>query len=143
MPFDPHQPGTQDRAWLELLESQPAWQPQAEGLVIVSPHPDDEILGAGGLIASYAQTGRRITLISVTDGEAAFPEWEGLAKVRRGELESALNCLGASMVRVVRLGLPDGDVCLHRTLLQDILAQILSASSLLVAPFERDGHPGS
>ncbi|HEY6458127.1 MAG TPA: PIG-L family deacetylase [Steroidobacteraceae bacterium] len=141
MPFDPNHPGTHERAWLELLEAQPVWWPQARSLVVVSPHPDDEILGAGGLIASYMRSGRRVALVSVTDGEAAFPDWEELARVRRRELDCALGCLGASAVRIERLGLPDGDVQSHRATLRSMLSRVISPSTLLVAPFERDGHP--
>jgi hypothetical protein len=39
----------------------------------VTPHPDDEILGAGGLIRACAMAGRKVTVLSVTDGEAADP----------------------------------------------------------------------
>lgn len=141
MSFDPNQPGTHERAWLDLLAAQPAWWPQAQSLLVVSPHPDDEILGAGGLIASYVRSGRPVTLVSVTDGEAAFPDWTGLANLRCRELDCALACLGASTVRIERLGLPDGEVDGHRAMLRNILSSAISPSTLLVAPFEGDGHP--
>lgn len=39
-------------------------------VVIVAPHPDDETLGCGGLIARRAAEGRRIVVVVITDGRA-------------------------------------------------------------------------
>ncbi|EPM97523.1 hypothetical protein A259_30857, partial [Pseudomonas syringae pv. actinidiae ICMP 19070] len=41
--------------------------------VIIAPHPDDEILGCGGLMSQLAQLQRNLLLISVTDGTASHP----------------------------------------------------------------------
>jgi GlcNAc-PI de-N-acetylase len=37
--------------------------------VIVAAHPDDEVLGAGGLISVLAASRARLRLVAVTDGE--------------------------------------------------------------------------
>ena len=39
-----------------------------KGLVVVAPHPDDESLGCGGLIAEARRLGRAVRLVVVTDG---------------------------------------------------------------------------
>jgi hypothetical protein len=64
------------------------------GIVVVSPHPDDEVLGAGGLICSAARAGQNLIVLSVTDGEAAYPDWKGLDRIRQREVSDALNVLG-------------------------------------------------
>ncbi|WP_338337804.1 PIG-L family deacetylase, partial [Xanthomonas citri] len=46
----------------------------ATRVVVVSPHPDDEVLGCGGLLAMAIASGRQALIVSVTDGEAAYPQ---------------------------------------------------------------------
>src|ERR1700722_17460102 len=81
--IDPSLPGTDERAWQRVLANAPDWMPPDGPLLIVSPHPDDEILGAGGLIHTWKKLGRIVTVISVTDGEAAYPQWRRLGRIRR------------------------------------------------------------
>jgi hypothetical protein len=38
----------------------------------VAPHPDDEILGAGGLVRALTLAGTRVEIWAVTDGENRF-----------------------------------------------------------------------
>jgi len=139
--FDPDLPGTADRLWLDMLHAQPRWSPHTDFLIVVSPHPDDEVLGAGGLIASYARRQAWVVVISVTDGESAYPDWSGLDLVRRNELKTALAQLGAARVPVVRLGLPDGQVRFHLGTLRNALSKWVTPSVTLIAPYEEDGHP--
>lgn len=47
--------------------------PDGHRAVIIAPHPDDEVLGCGGLMQGLAALGRPIQLISVTDGSASHP----------------------------------------------------------------------
>lgn len=42
-------------------------------LVIVAPHPDDETLGCGLLIAAAVRAGVRVAVIALTDGQASHP----------------------------------------------------------------------
>jgi LmbE family N-acetylglucosaminyl deacetylase len=109
--------------------------------LVLAPHPDDETLGAGGLIHHYGQRRLRVTIVSVTDGEAACPEIDDLARIRRRELGLALDMLSAADARIIRLGLPDGHVGEHRTELSAALRSIAAPDCLWVAPFEHDGHP--
>src|ERR1700730_18852108 len=107
---DPTNAGTPEERWRELLEDRPEWSPQNGPLLVVSPHPDDEVLAACGLSHAGAAAGRAVTIVSVTDGEAAFPRWHGLDLVRRDELKGALRKLSQTHVSVLRIGLPDGKV---------------------------------
>src|SRR5580692_8282234 len=92
--FDTSIPGTPECYWAAL--EPPAWSPRAGPLVVVAPHPDDETLGAGGLIHTWAaRHGLPVVIVSVTDGEAACPEIPNLAAVRRSELEAARRELGS------------------------------------------------
>lgn len=138
--FDPTDVGTPEHDWQVSLSSTPAWSPRPGRLIVVSAHPDDEILGAGGLMHTWAAAGHPITVVSVTDGEAAFPAWRGLDLVRRGELKGALRKLCPTHVTVVRIGLPDGGVARYANRLRNALLSLLDTGVTLLAPFERDGH---
>jgi GlcNAc-PI de-N-acetylase len=71
--------------------------PQLERLVVVSPHPDDETLGVGGLIADSANRGVPIVILSVTDGEAASTDRTRLGSRRQRELRNAMRCLRSAV----------------------------------------------
>jgi LmbE family N-acetylglucosaminyl deacetylase len=138
--FDTAVPGTPEEAWRVLLEAQPSWLPDGVPLIVVAPHPDDETLGAGGLIASYARCLRPVIVVSVTDGEAADPGWAGLRAIRRAELRRALSLLSPQMILHTRLGLADGHVARHEQSLRRHLLSLVRPGAILVAPYERDGH---
>ena len=64
---DDHHPGTDERTWLGTsrlteLPRLSEWRPRR--LVVVAPHPDDEVLGAGGLLGYMADVGVETTVVS-------------------------------------------------------------------------------
>lgn len=139
--MQPVRPGTTAESWTRLLAQQPVWTPRTESLVVLSTHPGEETLGAGGLIASYRQWRRPVIVVSVTDGEAACPGWPHLGEIRRDELLQALHRLCAEGLTLARLGLPDGQVRRRERALQEALFGLAPSGSLLVVPFEGDGSP--
>jgi LmbE family N-acetylglucosaminyl deacetylase len=110
-------------------------------LLVVAPHPNDEILGAGGLIRTWAARGRPVNVLSLSDGEAAAPQIEGLATVRREELREALRKLCPTHVSVTRLGLPDGKIGEHLNRVRNALMSFCRDQLTLIAPYEHGGHP--
>ncbi len=80
--------------------------------LILAPHPDDESLGCGGLIAQCVQSNRLPLVVVLTDGAGshpgshAFPA-ERLRAVRADEVRTAVGCLGLPPERVIFLGEPD------------------------------------
>jgi LmbE family N-acetylglucosaminyl deacetylase len=139
--INPSLPGTDERAWQEILADAPDWMPPDGPLLIVSPHPDDEILGAGGLIHTWKNLGRSVTVVSVTDGEAAYPQWRRLGQIRREELREALHVLSDHPVLIVRLGIPDGHVAEYGNKLRSAVFSLLDPGTTVLAPYEHDGHP--
>lgn len=127
--------------WLSYLETFPGWKPELRPMLIVSPHPDDEVLGVGGLIASHVQQKLPVKVVAVTDGEAAYPDVPKLAAVRQMEQENALAHLGLQSDQIVRLSFPDGDVASREVRLAENLASILSGDWYVVAPWAHDPHP--
>src|SRR5579871_3737600 len=96
--------------WTDWAAQLPVWAAPPAPLLIVSPHPDDETLGAGGLIATALSQRRSVVILSLTDGEAARPEVPNLAQLRQKELARAMQILSPQQPRIVRLGLPDGEL---------------------------------
>lgn len=118
----------------------------AHRLVVASPHPDDEVLGCGGLIAHAARVGVPVVIVAVSDGEHCYPghrEWtpERLRRVRANELHDALRALGVDASRVVRLSMDDGAIGEARDALGVILADVLRPTDVLLSPWSCDGHP--
>jgi LmbE family N-acetylglucosaminyl deacetylase len=139
-PFDPAVPGTAEPSWENALVAARDWQPEPRPLLVVSPHPDDEVLGVGGLMRAHARAGFSVAVLSVTDGEAAYPDWEGLRRTRRDELAEALRVLGGG-IESRHLGVPDGQVADYRDLLSEVVNHFSQDRPLLAAPYECDGHP--
>jgi LmbE family N-acetylglucosaminyl deacetylase len=139
--FNPAQHGTPETNWQTALKDAPLLSLPSSAIVVVSPHPDDEVLGAGGLIRSAARAGCEVAILSVTDGEAAYPDWKGLDRIRRREVRDALSILVPQTVATRHLSIPDGKVDENRSALFEAIDRRLSHSTLLIAPYECDGHP--
>ncbi|MEJ6069414.1 PIG-L family deacetylase, partial [Psychrobacter sp. 16-Bac2893] len=83
---------------------------------IFAPHPDDEVLGCGGLLQQLAANGNPIVLIHVTNGTQSHPNshvysQEKLNIIRPQESIKALEVLSvAHQVTTVALDLTDGNV---------------------------------
>ena len=150
--------GTPERVWAAagVPADLPVWEPPAHGrLVVVSAHPDDEVLGCGGLVARVAAAGTPVLVVAVTDGTASHPgstAWTPavLGARRPAELREALDRLGAGRAEVVRLRLPDGAVAAHEDAVAGALADLLHGATggddagpgdLLVSVWRGDGHP--
>ena len=84
-------------------------------LVVVAPHPDDESLGCGGLIAAARAEGRDVRLVVVSDGcgshthSALYPPAR-LRDLREAETLRAVAVLGMAPDSVTFLRLPDAHV---------------------------------
>jgi LmbE family N-acetylglucosaminyl deacetylase len=81
--------------------------PDARHIVVLAPHPDDESIGCGGLLAHASRRGADITVVFATDGDDMLVADAGgdLGSRRREEAIAACTILGA---RPVFLGFRDG-----------------------------------
>jgi LmbE family N-acetylglucosaminyl deacetylase len=146
--FDHRVSGTSETRWRQagLADLNALDLPaRAAQLVVLAAHPDDETLGAGGLIAAAADRGIPVTVVVATNGEASHPQsptWspERLAAVRKQEVQAALAVLDPA-ARVVFLGLPDGRLHQQRAVLVKRLRALLPAGALIASPWRGDGHP--
>lgn len=118
-------------------------RPEAGRLLVVAPHPDDEVLAAGGLIARLAASGTEVTVLSLTDGEAAYGPRHArdMAARRPGEAQRGLERLLGASPRIIRMGLPDGGLAHHVGAIAEGIAAHSGSGALCLTPHERDGHP--
>ncbi|EYT64647.1 SAM-dependent methyltransferase [Curtobacterium flaccumfaciens UCD-AKU] len=148
--FDHRERGTDPAAWTRFLDGvdAPAIDLADTGSVlVVAPHPDDETLGAGGLIAAAAQAGTPVHVLLLTRGERSHPDSptttaEALAAARDAEFVAAVRVLHPD-VTSTSVGIPDGTTREHRDRVTEAVDQALAAAAhpvLLVAPWPGDGH---
>jgi LmbE family N-acetylglucosaminyl deacetylase/SAM-dependent methyltransferase len=114
-------------------------------LLVIAAHPDDESLGAGGLIAAASARDATITVVIATDGEASHPQSsthtrEQLAAVRRDEVQAAVAEV-APGAAVHFLGLPDGRLATHTAALTAQLEYFARTCTHVVSPWSGDRHP--
>ena len=146
--------GTDAQTWqhwqglqqLPVLDIKTAF-PKGRRVCILAPHPDDEILGCGGLIQQLVAQGNPIVIIAVTNGTASHAHStqysaSDLNDLRPQETKAALHVLGvAEQVKRVALNLPDGQVYQQKNSLYLALEHIIQEHDILVATFAQDGHP--
>jgi LmbE family N-acetylglucosaminyl deacetylase len=139
-------PGTSEaewRAWPGLGALPVLDYGDWHSVVVIAAHPDDEVLGVGGLLSLLAAQGVRLRLVAVTDGEASHP---GIADVpalvarRVSETESALSALGARATEIVRLGMPDTGLASREGELAEALKEAAAGFQVCLAPWEADVH---
>ena len=114
--------------------------------VVISPHPDDEILATGGLLAMLARDGTNVCVVAVTDGGASHPgsmRWPAplLAVHRRAESLEGLALLGLAPQIREALQVPDGQVRSHLRTIVCWLRHFLRPDDVVLSTWERDGHP--
>lgn len=121
------------------------------GVLVLSPHPDDETLGCGGLLALAAQGGRRVRVVLVSDGAASHPGsavWppRRLAALRLREMRAALAVLGPGAGALLALGLPDGAIPDAGPAFEAALAAVLAGpareigASTVLTTWRHDPH---
>lgn len=109
-------------------------------LLLLAAHPDDESLGAGGVLALHARAGGRAAVAFATDGEAGgAPRGPALAARRRFEARAACRRLG---VDCEFWGLADGGLS-RETRLAAFVAEAVGRRRpvLLLRPAVDDPHP--
>ena len=105
-----------------------------ERLLIVAPHPDDEALGAGGLLALYGEQCDVLVLTDGAKGHKGVPEdIEKDVRARQFLAEMEL----VKPRRHIMLGLPDAALWDHKTCLNDF---DMSGYTKVFAA-ECDAHP--
>ncbi|WP_231403059.1 PIG-L deacetylase family protein [Hymenobacter guriensis] len=116
--------------------------------LVVAPHPDDETLGCGGLIALLRQAQVPVWVVLVSDGTMSHPgsrRYPPAARqaLREAELREALARLGVADAALTCLARPDGRVAADDAQALEQLAQLLLTTrpATVLTPWRRDPHP--
>ena len=85
---------------------------KGEPFLVLSPHPDDETLGAGGLISMAINIGLHVEVMVLTDGAGSHPSSstypkERLIELRRKEVADAAAILRLPIEHIHHLNLVD------------------------------------
>jgi len=84
----------------------------SDSILIIAPHPDDEIIGTGGLIVKKLHEGCKVNIVFLTDGECsgASSNQEETKQARISLSEKIAKKLGIPPENLFRMHLPDAFV---------------------------------
>ena len=108
---------------------------QSDRLVIIAPHPDDECIGAGGLLSLYSEI---CDVIVLTDGRQGQKNTacEAIKEIRKEEFINEMNYARVHSYRM--LGYEDGALLQHTDCLQEI---DFTPYTKIFIPWGDDNHP--
>jgi LmbE family N-acetylglucosaminyl deacetylase len=116
-------------------------------LMVLAPHPDDETLGCGAVIARARAAGDPVTVVVATDGRhssrSTVLDPERLARLRRDELDLACARLGVAASDIHQLDFEDGSLSGRVPELADELSVMLALyrPDVILVPCVQDHHP--
>ncbi|HEX3402883.1 MAG TPA: PIG-L family deacetylase [Acetobacteraceae bacterium] len=122
----------------------------SKSCLVLAPHPDDESLGCGGLIAACCAASRPPVVVILTDGSGSHPGSRlyppaKLATLREQEVAHAVRVLGLPPERLICLREPDTNAP-HVGPRFDAIVRRLSDyvrdldCSTILAPWRLDAH---
>lgn len=108
---------------------------QSDKILIIAPHPDDECIGAGGLLSLYPEL---CDVIVLTDGRQGTKDImpEDMKEIRRQEFEDEMKYVKVHAYRM--LGYKDGELLQHVDCLRDI---DFAGYTKVFIPWGDDNHP--
>ncbi|TCK28111.1 LmbE family N-acetylglucosaminyl deacetylase [Ancylobacter aquaticus] len=118
------------------------------GLLVIAPHPDDESLGCGGLIATCRAAGLPVSILIVSDGAGSHPGSTlfppmVLAALRQQEAILAAAALGVGPSHVHFAGLPDRSVPISGYEAEracDRIAALAATADVVAVTWRHDPH---
>ncbi len=120
--------------------------PPGARVVIIAPHPGDEVLACGGLLQLLSTLEHPLQLISITDGSASHPGsdvWPAsrLSVVRPQESVEALRRLGMPLhsLKWIRGGFCDDALAGREAQLSQFIARYLQPGDVVFSTWRNDG----
>jgi LmbE family N-acetylglucosaminyl deacetylase len=117
--------------------------PEGPNVLVLSPHPDDDILGCGGTLAKHQKAGHTITSVTLTDGslgDPTFSDRTALIEERERESERAAKIIGVS--RCVFLREKDQKLENKAPVIEKVGSLLDEIKpDLVYLPFFLDNHP--
>lgn len=120
--------------------------PKGARVVVVAPHPGDEVLSCGGLLQLLNALGHPLQLISITDGSGSHPGsdlWpeQRLSAIRPQESAEALRRLGLPLhsLKWIRGGFKDRALAGQEHKLCRFIQRYLRTGDVLFTTWRDDG----
>ena len=112
-------------------------------VLVIAPHPDDEVLGCGGSIAKLTAAGARVHVGYLTSGEQGSADFSvpELGLLREREARAAVSVLGVDPEEASFLRIGDGAVNPHDLAQAEALIRLVRQVRpvLTYLPHEHDG----
>lgn len=116
---------------------------RANRIVVLAPHPDDEILGCGGSLAWHTRQGAEVSVIYMTSGEACVSNLSDHAlvrQIREQEASDGASVLGIDDLHYLRF--KDGSLEYNSSTIKQLTTLIRQLRpDLIYAPHAADKHP--
>jgi LmbE family N-acetylglucosaminyl deacetylase len=129
--------------WGSGFKLQVVARPPRGRVLVLSPHPDDDVLGGGGALALHARQGDRVKIIYLFDGSGGEQDparRRAIARNREAEARLAAQILGANYLEFWRV--PDGASILNRSCATKLTRVWRAfAPDIIYAPSFLDPHP--
>lgn len=120
-------------------------------IIVFAPHPDDETLGCGGVIAKKRSEGYEVIIVVLTDGRHAFskvlgiysdPTPKELKKIRKKEVQKATKILGVQEENLIFLEFEDGSLEKFQEEAEEKVIQILKKNvpEEIYFPYKKDAN---
>lgn len=123
----------------------------AQNVLVLSPHPDDDVFGLGGALHKLSKCGSKITVAYLCDGSGGVPEGrdeEGepkridkdLIEIRKNEAKNSAEILGFNDLRF--FGYQDGKLAAGTAVaraLSDLINEV--KPDIIFVPSFLDNHP--
>jgi LmbE family N-acetylglucosaminyl deacetylase len=105
-------------------------------IIVFAPHPDDEVLGCGGVIAKRLSEGHNVSVIFLTDGRNCLkdlgvlsePSPLELKEIRKEEAERSARTLGVRKEDLTFLEIEDGKLQENEGKARESVAETLKES---------------
>ena len=87
-------------------------KPEGTRVLVIAPHPDDEVIGCGGTISLHRKLGHKVSILYLTDGERGVKNMNPIktAELRRMEAIRSSEHLNVPEENLYHLHLRDGDL---------------------------------
>ena len=106
-------------------------------VLVFAAHPDDAELSMGGTIAKFTESGFKVGIIDLTQGEMGT---RGSVEIRKNEAADAAKILKISVRE--NLLIPDGDIRISNENINKVVVMMRKyCPGLVFAPYFNDRHP--
>ncbi len=110
-------------------------------VMVIAPHPDDDLIGCGGSILKHLSQGDKVSIIYITNGDAENHDYkpEKFTQLRKEETRRAANVIGLSSIIFLEQPVWEIDPGQTRKELLKLIRSIKPDACYI--PPSRDNHP--